>query len=561
MGDVTAANILVTDATVTIAGSDSANLRFLVPSVRAASCAGSAPALTLAFSGLDGTPPDGFTRKRVGELTLAPGDAARLNAADAACIRLAPSADGRYFLAYADSRVIEKARTGPEWPWPDSILVTVADRTGVAAAGTALQPTRATPRPGIVDAGLPLPGSPPTALGLPADCPYANFFLPFCRAAPYLPGELFELYPSGTSRPRDQARVMAIRGNLVLAVFLPDSGRLVPAGIPRADTALAFMERRAIPLLRRAFDLTAPTTTSDPSGQLLLSLERIDGPYVGFSRWYPDPSTSHGRWGVVTLGINGNSAFDAPVSNSTSALTIIAHEVMHTYQFRWRYEHAPWHTYLGSGWGVEGAASFFSFEMMREKEGLPFLGNTQLPEFWAENDPRQVLDVYTYFVRDWMAGYIQSASFLRDLTQRLVSAGLPFDDAIGEVLTGALEGWWGINEEGLLAGPGLAARMRRHLGPRWEPIDGLLDWTLSEAADDLTSNPRFQNLSVRQQSGAARPFQPDGVVRGTTISTIRASGNSGVMEISDAAGGSYTAGANVNGVASSAVEWALLRVR
>ena len=45
-------------------------------------------------------------------------------------------------------------------------------------------------------------------------------------------------------------------------------------------------------------------------------------------------------------------------------------------------------------------------------------------------------------------GYNDGASVLRDFVQRLVRAGLPFDDAMQYGLLGAMEGWYGINEEG-----------------------------------------------------------------------------------------------------------------
>ena len=72
------------------------------------------------------------------------------------------------------------------------------------------------------------------------------------------------------------------------------------------------------------------------------------------------------------------------------------------------------------------------------------------------------------------------------------------------VLVGALEGWYGINEENQEHGAGLTKRMQKVLGSQWNPTDALLQWTMSEAADDLPSNKTYQNLTKRA------PFSPTG---------------------------------------------------
>jgi hypothetical protein len=317
-----------------------------------------------------------------------------------------------------------------------------------------------------------------------------------------------------------------------------------------------------IPRLRSIFDLAAATTTSDDSGQLLAMLEQSAS---SFSQWWPDAATGHGRWGKVTLQLAPNSALGDPAGNAASALLILAHEVTHTYQFRWRFEHAsPWKTFLGTRWAVEGGATFLSMEAVREQIGVPFTSNHTLGSYAAE-DPRLILQLYAAPVANLTDGYISGASFLRDLAQRLVvEGGLSVDDAVREVLVGSMEGWWGINEEGLNAGPGLTARMRQRLDAAWNPADALLDWTLSGAADDLTGNPRYQNLTVR--SGAAptvatNPVRPHATVgNGVSASVARPPGTTGVFLISESAGGSYIAGAAVRGVPTGALEWLLLRI-
>jgi hypothetical protein len=569
MDAVTTANIAVPGGGVTVLPLDSANARVVIATAAAqANCAGTASSLTLSFSGIDGVELTGLTRKRTGELSLAPGEAKRLTDAEAMCLRFAPNGNAGYLLAYADTRLVTRAQAQPEFPWPDSILVTVEDASNasptpaIATSGVATgmrSATEALVRPHAVDA-LPLPGFPSSA-SIPVGCPFSNHNLAFCRAAPYVAGEAFPYYPAGSQRPAAQARVLSIRGNLVGAVFLPDS-TLLPAGTAaRLDTALARMRDRAVPLLQRIFDLSAPTRTSDESGQLLISLEAAS---LSFANWWPEPPTGHGRWGKLTLHIDPFSAVGDPVTNATRILLIAAHEILHTYQFRWRFEHAsPWLTYLGTAWGVEGAAVFFSMEMVREVLGVPFLSNYTVGAY-ASADPFLLMQLYTSTVDDVTRGYLPGASFLRDLQQRLVDeSGIAFDDAIVEVTVGALEGWWGINEEGQAHGPGLTARMRQHLGVSWHPADALLDWTMSQAADDLTTNPRYQNRTVRQPApdpgnAIMRPHAT--IANGLRITVTRSAGNTGVWRLDDTAGGTFRATGHVAGAPSDALEWLILRI-
>ena len=578
MDQVTAGAITAPGVTVQLGRRDSANLGVVVPALASASCAGTAPALTLTFSGLDGSPVTGLTRKRSGELTLAVGEAKRLSDGDASCLRLRPAAGARYLLAYADTRLADQAQAAPEWPWPDTLTVSIEDRSN-APSGPVLHatPSPAAPWPGsglealssLVARHAP-PPTPSTMTGtaagasfaVPAGCPYLNIFFSFCRATPYTLGEAFTYYPQGTQRPAGMARVIGLRDNIALAVFLADSAGLAAGAAARGDSALLVMQQRVIPRLRSIFDLAAATTTSDDSGQLLAMLEQSAS---SFSQWWPDAATGHGRWGKVTLQLAPNSALGDPAGTAASALLILAHEVTHTYQFRWRFEHAsPWQSFLGTGWAVEGGATFLSMEAVREQIGVPFTSNYTLGSYAAE-DPRLILQLYAAPVANLTDGYISGASFLRDLAQRLVvEGGLSADDAVREVLVGSMEGWWGINEEGLNAGPGLTARMRQRLGAAWNPANALLDWTLSGAADDLTGNPRYQNLTVRSSAAptvSTNPVRPHATVgNGVSASVARPPGTTGVFLISESAGGSYIAGAAVRGVPTGALEWLLLRI-
>lgn len=563
MHTVTAGQLVTTGAAHTIAGQDSANLRVVVPTLVTAACTGRAPSFTIQYAGVTGQPVGPLTRQRAGEQAIATGGAVRLSSAEAACLRFAPQAGARYLLAYADPRLANQAMTQPEVPWPDSILVTVADQGSQQPSLRLTTPGRLPAGPERPDPALSVahldPGTGP--LLVPAGCPFANFFLPHCRAAPWALGEEITHYPLGSSRPAGPARIVAIRGNLVLGVFRADSALLAAGAIARADSALAALVQRGVPLLQAMFGLAGPTTTSDESGQLYLMLE--SSALAAGAAWWPDPPTGHGRWARAFFDPGPTSAFGLAQASQTSALLVIAHEVLHTYQYRYRYQFAsPWLNALGTLWGVEGAATAFSIEMVRELAGVPFLGNT-LVTAPGPADPRFPLTLYGSTVTDLTSGYLSAASFLRDLAQRLVVAGVTFDVALGEVVVGALEGWHGINEEGLQRGPGLTARMRARLGPSWSPADALLDWTMSQAADDITANARYQNLTVRsaQPSPSTSSIPPHAIIMpGASSSVLRGAGNTGVFELRDDAGGSYHAGATVKGTPSQALEWLLLRI-
>ncbi len=127
-----------------------------------------------------------------------------------------------------------------------------------------------------------------------------------------------------------------------------------------------------------------------------------------------------------------------------------------------------------------------------------------------------------------------------------------------------MEGWWGINAGNQQNGSGLTARMRARLGASWNPTDALLDWTMSTAADDLTSNPKYQNLTIRQfmPSTGSNRIRPhgDALRDGVSVTVRRQSGNTGVFELEDLSGGSYVASATVAGTASDTLEWLLLRI-
>ena len=532
---------------------DSANWHFTISSAPAA-CAGTPAPFTLTLAGSDGSFPTGLRRAFANELALEVGEARRLTDAEAACLRLRPEAMARHLLAYADVRLQENAAVGPEFPWPAAVTVRVTP-AGTPPVNPVME--QATPTPGspLLHAAT----RPSGAFGIPPECPLLNIFAAHCRTTPYVLGEVFTHYPSG--RPSGPARVIAIRGNLVLAVFRADSALLAPNAVARADSALSRFAAVGIPWLQGVFGLSAPTTTSDESGQLLITLEAAP---ISSTSWFPDAIAGHGRWAQVTLDLADGSGFRTTGTSYGLNFSIIAHEVTHSYQYRWRWQYAgPWLGVLGTRWGVEGGAVFAQLETLREVLGIPFAANANYDAV-PLSDPSGALQVGARAHGDLTAGYAPAASFLRDLMQRLVQGGMTTQAAAREVLLGVMEGWYGINDEGQSHGPGLTARVRARLGASWNPADAMLLWTMTEAADDLTSNPLYQNVSYRQAqlTTAAASLPPHALVQpGVAAAVMRLAGNSGVFELADQVGTAFRADATVSGTNSTALEWLVLRIR
>lgn len=87
---------------------------------------------------------------------------------------------------------------------------------------------------------------------------------------------------------------------------------------------------------------------------------------------------------------------------------------------------------------------------------------------------------------------------------------------------------------------------------------------MSEAADDLTANSTYQNVTKRafNPSTATNSIRPDAVIApGSSVSVWRAPGTTGVFEIDAGVGATYRASSNIikNGV--TPIEWLLLRIQ
>lgn len=152
-----------------------------------------------------------------------------------------------------------------------------------------------------------------------------------------------------------------------------------------------------------------------------------------------------------------------------------------------------------------------------------------------------------------------TAGFLRRLVLQLMDAGYRYDDAVHEVAVGTAEGWFGRNDAGQKARPGLAGRMQAALGADWTPEDALLTWTLAQAADGLTPNPTYSNPTFE---AAYEGWTPDATLEaagGQVADISRRNGSAGYLLLVDEAGEGATVRVSASDT-DSPVRWEVLRV-
>ena len=494
-------------------------------------------------------------------IALSIGQSQRLSqSGNQLCFRFPDLGNSRYVLAYADPRLADQALTMPEWPWPDSVQVEIADRTTQMAAGPTVFQPLASPSSSAED----VRGAGDLRFAVPASCTLpSGIGDPYCRTQPWTPGETFILRPNDGIRPPQQARVLRVSGHLVVAIILADSAQVTPKGLARLDTALAFIQQRVLPFLWRVYAVPYPVTTQE-SGQLLLMLEAQTS--LSFASAFDVPP-DRGRFAFVSLRLSPGSAFSAPVQNANSLIDIISHELTHTFQYRWKYGHGSWTSSPGTAWSLEGSATFVQHSMTREFAGIGFLSEFQYPQSGPES-PLFPLGPMTYAVKNLPAGYGHAASFLRDLVQRVTEQGFPFEEASSHVLVGALEGWHGVNEDGVKNGVGLTARMQPILGSGWNPRDALLTWTTSQTADDVTTNPVYQNRTITSGGNLLTntivPHTTIAAGSGGTLAVLRGPGTTGTVILDDSVGGTFSVGGAIltpSPIPMNQLEWLILRVK
>jgi hypothetical protein len=310
----------------------------------------------------------------------------------------------------------------------------------------------------------------------------------FLRTAPVRPGDAVPFHDESLGRARGTRALRQYDGGR-LVVLLADGGAEAPSAdwFAGLDSAMLWLHADGLPVLRRTLHDWTPVT-SPAAGQFYVVLDPTLRAF-GVSGLASSYQLMDGVAGVPTMVFVDPGA----VRTAAATYTLLAHELTHAFQYQYLRAAAPgdlW-TYR-TQWAQEGTADLVAYELLRRHVGLPLLGNAE----WGPvgTDGPGLLAGLLYVNGRFRDGYRQSASFLFDLYARRVRGGEPLDAALRDVTRGALDSWHGVQP----GRPGLVARMTGAIGAPWDPVDALLTWTLSQAVDDRTSNPRFQNAMFRQ---------------------------------------------------------------
>ncbi|HEY0016978.1 MAG TPA: hypothetical protein VGC13_11690 [Longimicrobium sp.] len=446
-----------------------ASSRHAVPRRRSALC--SAALLTL-LAGCDGSPSDAAVREcGEGPMRLEVGQAVDV-AIDETC-DLRPRDGARYALAFYDAQLATLAETRAE-PYGGveaRTAFTVVEGDGSeegSVFGTALLPAAAQ---GPDFRVLAADGSTGPLAAVEGDGPWRE-------------GETMRV-GEPLCQVECSARVARVLdGWLVFAVDDATVGADAARVAALFDAAAPHFRQHALPMLEQLFTPHRPVTTPT-SGQLVVlfrgNVTGVAG--LAWSRLRPEGNTH-------VIQIELEEEFD-----EGALLSVLTHEVAHTFQFEFAARDAPApgaETSFGhTRWGVEGGATLAALEALRHAAARAHDANVDFRAAPASAWEKRLFRLSSLGGGTLVTGYGSAASFLDYLAVRRTEAGDPRDVALREVLRGAMEGWYGHAS----AGPGrqgMAARMRTRI-PSWNPADAVLAWTLAAGADDHVSNPVYQH--------------------------------------------------------------------
>jgi hypothetical protein len=393
-------------------------------------------------------------------------------------------------LAYADMRQIDRART--EWPGivlPPDYSVTVGDRS----LGTSISNSARLYPPGVARNSMePARDSAAfahmeRAANITADeCKDDDFVSPFhgywCRSKPWAVGDKFIMRRPGTAKDTATATIYRIYDDhFVFASIDGHNSTRLEHMRAMIDESMPLFRQHALPLIRTVFGDRFPTT-SKGSGQLLTVIGDFTHGSAGGGCCYNGEPAS-----TVFLG----STLDGTLSQ---IFYLLAHEFTHTWQRRWYFDSRsasadPLNT--GSYWGTEGGADLVALEAGRRMMGVPWRANIPVPANTSDmyTTPWYMESAATGIIS---GGYVHASSFLRDIVARLVARGVPIDEAFREASRGSLEDWFGLEPDNQRRA-GFAERMQAYFGEPWNVANALLLYTLSQGADELTTNAALQN--------------------------------------------------------------------
>lgn len=479
-------------------------------------------------------------------LRLQVGQAADVQPSAACPLRAQDGA--QYVLAYFDAQLATGAQTQPE-PYfgiDDRFVVLVNDVTGGAraTASPAPSPSRA---PDATPADFHLSysaGGPSRLRGMPDAGPWAAGGVVRYRRNDCATAEC---------EPPLEARVARVFDDWLVFAVAPSADADAERVVAMFDQYAPVLRQHGLPLMHAAFTAERPVTSAQ-SGQLVVVFEgnvtSVDG--NAYSEVRAEGTATH--WVRVET---------SPELDGALLLALLAHEIGHTFQSEFLARTPPLSGARGARgaalWGIEGGATLVESETLRRAAGVPLLGNVD----YRAAPPSEVASfLYSRAgARDGAlpGGYYATAPFLHDLAVRRMAAGDGEDAAFREVLRGAVEGWHGVAIEGARR-TGLTQRMRARL-PQWDPVEGVLTWTLSAAADDRVASAVFQNrtwLRTGDWEHQGRGWEYEGLVQAGSGGSARMThlvGSAGYLLVRAPAGE-----VALQLTAPETVRWKLLRV-
>lgn len=489
--------VTVGSTVASVISKDSATLRLSVPDFQTESCVSGTPREKLAVSGAQVVDSILVARKQKGALSLRVGEALRLTQEQARCLRLPPIANAEYALAHFDSRLTLFSRDGYEFrehfPYV-KITTTVMEAGASVTTNAALAPSYSKSVSGR-----------PRSHGHVVTDPVAmkaeqNRMLaassssdPTDRTTAYTLGETFPA-KSPVTGAETTATVQRIYGDRYVLAFIDDEMNMGQPQrfLTQMDSVMPWFLKHGEPFLQAMFTATKPETGFGTTGQFLMlgggRTGHAEAVAIAQSKTGYPPSTYH----VYSFGWE--------YQNTADLLMTVSHEMAHSWQAYYMYETRTTRTHhsMGVTWATEGGADFVMNELTRHYLGVPMLANTDWTS-WVGKVPNFPMEVWGNR-GDWMRGYEHPSAFMRDLTNRLIAAGVDSTDARREVLRGTIEGWYGYDLFQQQR-KGLAARVQEHLGADWTPEDAMLRYALTWAVDDLIASPEFNNPTWRNVNG------------------------------------------------------------
>ncbi|HEX8391060.1 MAG TPA: hypothetical protein VF665_01785 [Longimicrobium sp.] len=446
---------------------------------------------------------------------LQPGETRVLTEAEARCFALTKS-DGEYALAGYDARALDAARDRQATGGFSEPRYTVADQSRGPSAFRAAASRSATDE--VAPAGDLHNNS--SSAGTDGEV--------YARSTPWREGERFAVKPM-TGTGTVPAKVVAVEGRFVLAVIESDADG---AGgmLDQSEKALRFLAGQGETVLAASFGGDAPVT-STASGQLLVLAAAWPADKGAAATWTQDDAS--GTRSMVWLNTNlrggRGEGFDM-YDHVSYRVKTLAHELTHAWQVRW-VRSAGHAAPASAAWSLEGGADLMGMDLLRRYLEVGVAANWHWTDYLDARRPGVIYALEPADARGRVTwGYYDAASLLRDLQMRLVSSGMNADAALAEVSRGAVEGWYGDDGEGGTAG--LVERMRARMGGSWDPAAAVLTWTLTQAADDRTSNPALNNPVYHAVSG------PDSYYGWKAAAEVR-TGNGAAQEFTQVAGGSF----------------------